>query len=64
MILEMMLYPARWKGITVDQSKVLKKSTVWGGGGHPVYMYNCLKIAGGGILFNLEHPYAMLFTEQ
>ena len=31
-----MLYPAKCKRITVDQSKVLKKSTVPFFGGHPV----------------------------
>ena len=34
-----MLYPARWKEITVDQSKILKQIDCsvffWGGGGGP-----------------------------
>ena len=34
---EKMLYPARWKNITVDQRKVQKKSTVPFFLGHPVY---------------------------
>ena len=34
-----MLYPASWKRINVDQSKVPKKLTVPFFFGHPVYMY-------------------------
>ena len=35
-----MLHPARCKGITVDQSKVLKSRLFRFFGGHPVYQIN------------------------
>ena len=53
-----MLYPARWKRITVDQSKVLKNRLFRFLGGHPVY--GVQKISANH--FKIFIDYTIVFT--